>query len=133
MAPLPSRVNANTLSPREDKKYEVDQEKETTVVYLLFALIIAAIVILLGCAIYQKMKPKYKEEWKPKLKPKLRDCKEKYEDWKEKTEIWRGPKEPKAPKPAHVADRPVSQVPEVEQITSGLNPDYLKMSTAVVI
>ncbi|KAJ9486965.1 hypothetical protein VN97_g6369 [Penicillium thymicola] len=125
MAPLPSLVNVNKLSPR-DKKYEVDQEKETVLVDLLFALIIAAIVIFLGCIIYQKMKPKYKEEWKPKLKPKLRDC-------KEKMKTWHDPKEPKAPKPAHVVDRPVSQAPEVNQITSDLNPDYLKMSTAAVV
>ena len=48
MAPLPSLVNVNTLSPRADKKYEVDQEKEISVAYLLFALIIAAFAIFLG-------------------------------------------------------------------------------------
>ncbi|KAJ5399588.1 hypothetical protein N7465_010077 [Penicillium sp. CMV-2018d] len=139
MAPLPSLANVNTLSPRADKKYdvekkyEVDQEKEIAVAYLLFAFIIAAFAIFLGVTIYQKMKPKYKEEWKPKLKPKLRDCKEKYEDWKEKMKIWHGPKEPKAPKPAHVVDRPVSKAPEVDQITCDLTPDYLKMSTAAMV
>lgn len=54
MAPLPSLANVNTLSPRADKKYdvekkyEVDQEKEIAVAYLLFALIIAAFAIFLG-------------------------------------------------------------------------------------
>ncbi|CAI7650819.1 unnamed protein product [Penicillium crustosum] len=132
MAPLPSLVNVNTLSPRVNK-YEVDYQKEIALAKLLFGLIIAAFTIFLGFTIYQKMKSKYKEEWKPKLKPKLRDCKEKYEGWKEKMKTWHGPKEPKAPKPAHVADRPASKAPEVNQITSDLTPDYLKMSTAVIV
>ncbi|KAF4760000.1 hypothetical protein N7455_001575 [Penicillium solitum] len=132
MAPLPSLVNVSTLSPRY-KKYEVDYQKEIAIAKLLFGFIIAAFAIFIGCIIYHKMKPKYKEEWKPKLKPKLRDCKEKYEGWKVKMKVWHDPREPKAPKPAHVADRPDSKAPEVEQITCDLTPDYLKMSTAFIV
>ncbi|KAJ5209515.1 hypothetical protein N7449_003894 [Penicillium cf. viridicatum] len=133
MAPLLTLVNVNTLSPRADKKYEVNQGKEILLAKLLFGLIIAAFAIFLGCTIYQKMKPKYREEWKPKLKPKLRDYKEKYEGWKEKMKICHGPKEPKVPKPAHVADHPVSNASEVDRITCDLTPDYLKMSTAALV
>ncbi|KGO69409.1 hypothetical protein PITC_064940 [Penicillium italicum] len=131
MAPHPRLVNVNTLSPR-DKKYEVNLEKEIFLAKLLLGLIVAAFAIFLGYTIYLKMKPKYEEEWKPKLKPKLRDCKEKYEGWKEKMKTWHGPKEPKAPAPAHVAGSRASEAPDVNQITCDLTPDYLKMSTAII-
>ncbi|KAK4870920.1 hypothetical protein LT330_000157 [Penicillium expansum] len=130
MAPLPSLVNNNTLSPR---KYEVDMEKEMFISTLILGFIAASCAIFLGITLYLKLKPKYEEEWKPKLKPKLRDCKEKYEDWKEKMGTWHGPKGLKAPAPAHVARSRASEAPDVNQITCDLTPDYLKMSTAIIV
>ncbi|KGO42870.1 hypothetical protein PEX1_096460 [Penicillium expansum] len=130
MAPLPSLVNNNTLSPR---KYEVDMEKEMFISTLILGFIAASCAIFLGITLYLKLKPKYEEEWKPKLKPKLRDCKEKYEDWKEKIGTWHGPKGLKAPAPAHVARSRASEAPDVNQITCDLTPDYLKMSTAIIV
>lgn len=45
MAPLPSLVNNNTLSPR---KYEVDMEKEMFISTLILGFIAASCAIFLG-------------------------------------------------------------------------------------
>ncbi|KAJ5384001.1 hypothetical protein N7517_001912 [Penicillium concentricum] len=131
MAPIPGFANDNTLSPRANSNHEVDMERELFLMKLLFGMIIAAIVVFLGYLSYLQLKPPYKELWKPKLKPKLEDCREKYEGWKKKM-AWNGPKEPKAPEPAHVA-RHVSQAPEVKPIVRDLTPEYMRMSTAAMV
>ncbi|KAJ5034626.1 hypothetical protein EN45_095490 [Penicillium chrysogenum] len=129
MAPISGLVNDNMLSPRADKQYVVDMEKELSITKMLLGFMGAAWLLLLGCTLYTSLRPKYEERWKPKLKPKLRDCKEKYEGWKKKM-AWHA-KEPKAPEPAHVA-RHISQAPDVKQITRDLSPEYMKMSTAAI-
>ncbi|CAI7656769.1 unnamed protein product [Penicillium glandicola] len=132
MAPVPGLFNTDTLSPRADKKYEVDMERELFLSKFLLGIIVVIIGVFFGCTIYLKLKPKYDGKWKPKLEPKLRDCKEKYWDWKTKMGTCHGPKEPKVPAPAHVAGR-AFEAPVVNQITTDLTPEYLRMSTAVIV
>ncbi|KAJ5164075.1 uncharacterized protein N7500_005905 [Penicillium coprophilum] len=132
MAPIPGLANDNILSSRAENKHEADMEKENFLMEFLFGILITVIVVYLGYRAYIHLKPRYKEEWKPKLEPKLEDCREKYEGWKKKMGAWHGPKEPKAPEPAHVA-RHVSQAPEVKPIVRDLTPEYMRMSTAGMV
>ncbi|KAJ6188238.1 hypothetical protein N7519_003146 [Penicillium mononematosum] len=122
MASISGLANDNTLSPRAEKKYVVDMERELFLAKMLLGFIGVACVVLLGCTLYFTLKPKYEEKWRPKLKPKLRDCKEKYEGWKKKMRrqsqlMWLAI---------------FSQAPDVNRITRDLTPEYMKMSTAAI-